>query len=325
MDAPGKLGAASKSIRGAFVFSIRYFPPCEALHGRVASYYVMEAAHGVQLDIHDFAIPVWPNLRFLLRGDIDVTVTDTIKFAAPPAQCALFGGTTVATHVHIKGALKIVGASFFPRGWREIFATPANAWANRAGQLGDVWGYEPAPTLLALANAKSDADTVSALDRLFLGRVIAGRPAKLPASTYTVERLLVDPAIISVEKISEQTGLSLRQIERISLAGYGHTPKQVIRKFRFLRTIATLAKTPDAAWRDMIDELYYDQSHFIRDFKQFTGLTPTDYQKNPPLIMRGFLQSLGSSIQLETIPARFEWEALQSATTRLASSRAVDA
>ncbi len=307
------------------MFSIRYFPPCEALRGRVASYYVMEAAPGVHLDIHDFAIPVWPNLRFLLSGDIDVALNGNINFAAPPVQCALFGGTTLATHVHIKGALKIVGAGFFPLGWREIFATPANVWANRAGPLSQVWGYEPTPTMLELANAKSDADTVNSLDRLFLGRVVAGRHAKLPASTYAVERLLVDPAITSVDRISEQTGLSLRQIERISLAGYGHTPKQVIRKFRFLRTMATLSKTPDASWRDMIDELYYDQSHFIRDFKQFTGLTPTEYQKNPPLIMRGFLQSLGSSIHLETIPAKFEWEALHSATTRLASSRAVDA
>jgi AraC-like DNA-binding protein len=70
--------------------------------------------------------------------------------------------------------------------------------------------------------------------------------------------------------------------------------------------VATLAKTPDAAWRDMIDVLYYDQSHFIRDFKQYTGITPTEYQKKPPMLVKGFLRSLGSAISLQTLPAHFE-------------------
>jgi AraC-like DNA-binding protein len=295
------------------MLSLRYFPPATELIGRVASFYIMESAPTAALDIHDFAIPVWPNMRFLLRGEIDVFLEDTQKYLAPPAQCAMFGSTTVATHVHMRGSLKVIGGSFFPRGWRELFGVPASDWANKAGFLKDIWGYEPTGTLRELSLATKDEDVISILNQLFLDRLAASKKHRTAESTVLVEQLLVDPAITSVDQLAEKTGLSLRQIERIAMNGYGHPPKQVIRKFRFLRTMATLAKTPNAAWRDMIDELYYDQSHFIRDFKQFTGLTPTEYQKKPPLIMQGFIHSLGSSIHLQTLPAMFEFGADQKA------------
>jgi AraC-like DNA-binding protein len=289
------------------MLSIRYFPPAAELIGRVASFYIMEANPETAVDIEDFAIPVWPNMRFLLRGEIDVQLESTHAYKSPPAQCALFGSTTVATHVRMRGSLKVIGGSFFPRGWREIFCVPASDWANKAGLLKTIWGYEPTGTLRELSMATKDEDIVSILNQLLLDRLAATRKVRFPDNTNLVEALLVDPAITSVDQLAERTGLSLRQIERIAMAGYGHPPKQVIRKFRFLRTMATLAKTPDAAWRDIIDELYYDQSHFIRDFKQFTGLTPTKYQQKPPLIMQGFLHSLGSSIHLQTLPAMFEF------------------
>jgi AraC-like DNA-binding protein len=285
---------------------MRYLPPAAELSGRVASFYIMEAKPDTVLDLHDYAIPVWPNLRSLLRGEITVALEKTYTFTGPPATGWLFGSTTTATHVHMTGPFKVVGASFFPLGWREIFRVPASDWANRAGALADVWGYDPAATWAALDAAMSDAEIVSILNKLFIGRVVTAKAHRAPENTAAVEHLLVHPATTTVDAIADKTGLSLRQIERISLNSYGHSPKQVIRKFRFLRTIAELSKTPNAAWRTMIDELYYDQSHFIRDFKEFTGMTPTEYQKNPPTIMRGFMHSLGTTIALQTLPATFE-------------------
>lgn len=307
------------------MLSMRYLRPAAELSGRVAAYYVMESAPGAVLDIHDYAIPVWPNLRFLLRGNIDVQLAEKVAFRAPPALAALFGGTTSVTHVHITGAFKIVGASFFPLGWREIFCVPANSWANTAGPVSRAWGYEPTQTLGALQAASQDDDIARALDTLFKDRLTSSKAPRAPQTTLDVERLLVDPTVTSVDMIAALTGLSLRQIERISLAGYGHAPKQVIRKFRFLRTMSALARTPDGAWRDMIDELYYDQSHFIRDFKKFTGITPTQYQKRPPLIMSGFIQSLGTSVSLQTLPAAMEIDALRPPERPAKSARRLDA
>jgi AraC-like DNA-binding protein len=289
---------------------MRYMPPCAALSGLVTSYYVMEAPAGVTLDDDDYLIPEWPNLRCLVRGGVTMTLGETKTYAAPPATAVLFGSTTMATKVHLQGQIKVIGVGLFPRGWRELIGVPAQDWSNRMDHVCEAWGHDPATVWAALATARTDSDIVRLLDQLLMQTLRHTNAPLQSAAAEMVENLLVDPDIASVENIAERTGLSLRQIERISLRSYGHAPKQVIRKFRFLRTIATLARTPDAAWKDMIDLLYYDQSHFIRDFKKFTSLTPTAYQKKPPLLMKGYLRSLGTAISLQTLPGHFELEPL---------------
>jgi AraC-like DNA-binding protein len=286
---------------------MRYMPPCAELKGRITSYYVMEASSAAPLDLHDFLIPEWPNLRCLIGGQAILTLKEKRTYPAPAA--VLFGTTDMAMKVSLSGPFKLVGTGFFPRGWRDLVGAPADSWLNRMDGIEEAWGHSPTTVWAALGSATTDADIARLLDQLFLQRLRGLATAKIPPSIEVVEHLLVDPDVSSVEMIVERTGLSLRQIERISRRSYGQSPKQVIRKFRFLRTVATLAKTPDAAWRDMIDVLYYDQSHFIRDFKQFTGMTPTEYQKKPPLLVKGFLRSLGTAISLQTIAAHFELNA----------------
>ncbi len=300
---------------------MRYMPPCAELSGRVTSYYVMEAPAGTSLDLHDFLIPEWPNLRCLLQGTATLTLHGTHRFSAPSPAAVLFGSTNKAIRVHLEGQFKLVGVGLFPRGWRDLISVPASDWTNRMDGLEKAWGHDPTTVWAALAVADSDATVARLLDQMLLQRLRALHPARAPASVDLVEQLLVDPDLTSVETIAERTGLSLRQIERISMRSYGMSPKQVIRKFRFLRTVSTLAKSPDASWRDMIDVLYYDQSHFIRDFKQFTGLTPTEYQKKPPFLMKGYMRSLGSSISLQTLPGTFEVEPPPSSATPFGQQR----
>jgi AraC-like DNA-binding protein len=291
---------------------MRYMRPCAELYGRVTSYYVMEAPAGVSLDAHDYLIPEWPNLRCLLQGQATMTLDDTKTFVAPPATGVLFGSTTKAMKVHLTGPFKVIGLGLFPRGWRDLIGVPAQDWSDRMDYVREAWGHDPTTVWAALAAARTDDDIVRLLDQLLMQTLRHTQSPKLSPASEMVEHLLVDPDTGSVESIAERTGLSLRQIERIAMRSYGHAPKQVIRKFRFLRTIGTLAKTPDAAWKDMIDLLYYDQSHFIRDFKKFTGMTPTAYQKNPPQLVKGYLRSLGSAISLQTLPGNFQLEPAQS-------------
>jgi AraC-like DNA-binding protein len=266
----------------------------------------MESVPSMPLDLQDSLIPEWPNLRCLLQGRATLTLDETRCYTAPAPAAVLFGSTTRAMKAHLQGPFKLVGAGMFPRGWRELIGVPADAWTNRMDGVAHVWGHDPTTVWSALAAAETDADIARLLDQLLLQRLrVSGNGKTLP-SVEQVEHLLVDPDLSSVEAIADRTGMSLRQIERISLRSYGLTPKQVIRKFRFLRTVSTLARSPGGAWKDMIDVLYYDQSHFIRDFKQFTGITPTEYQKNPPLLIKGYLRSLGSAISLQTLPSTFE-------------------
>jgi AraC-like DNA-binding protein len=80
----------------------------------------------------------------------------------------------------------------------------------------------------------------------------------------------LSPDIIDLEKT---TGLSRRQIEKMTKQIYGASPKLLQRKYRALRTANAIANG-NGDWQDFIDDAYYDQSHCIRELKEFVGITP---------------------------------------------------
>jgi hypothetical protein len=74
------------------------------------------------------------------------------------------------------------------------------------------------------------------------------------------------------------SGLSPRQFRRRCLEETGLAPKTLDRVLRFRRALRTLRTAPDLGWAEIAAECgYYDQSHLIRDFREFAGATPAEW------------------------------------------------
>lgn len=70
-------------------------------------------------------------------------------------------------------------------------------------------------------------------------------------------------------------GMSLRQLERKFEQLVGLSPKQLARIIRFQSVFRSAGCTPAPAWAEVaLDCGYYDQAHFIREFKQLSGQSP---------------------------------------------------
>jgi AraC-like DNA-binding protein len=85
---------------------------------------------------------------------------------------------------------------------------------------------------------------------------------------------------IRIDELSRQAGLSPRQLRRVFLAETGLTPKYLCRVLRFRRAVqqmSSLLPQPDFAAL-ALDMGYYDQAHFINEFRQFSGHTPAAWQ-----------------------------------------------
>lgn len=93
-----------------------------------------------------------------------------------------------------------------------------------------------------------------------------------------VHELLNLEGVLDINRISNQYSLSLRQFERKFKKMTGFAPKHFHRISRFEKATNTCLqnnlKMTDIAYHFG----YYDQAHFIKDFKQFSGLTPLTYQ-----------------------------------------------
>jgi AraC-like DNA-binding protein len=122
-----------------------------------------------------------------------------------------------------------------------------------------------------------------------------GEASDTPTRVAVVERLLTelpyedDPLVTraatlltnahdeaSVSAIARALGVSERQLERRFLARVGVTPKRFATLRRFERAVARATTAPSLT-AAALDAGYYDQSHFIRDFRRFAGSSPREH------------------------------------------------
>jgi methylphosphotriester-DNA--protein-cysteine methyltransferase len=87
--------------------------------------------------------------------------------------------------------------------------------------------------------------------------------------------------------------LSQRQLERMTKRYYGMPPKKLARKYRAVRAAHLLAKG-DSLDDTALGLAFYDQSHLIREIKQFTGLTPTELKSGSSILTTATMQGRGS-------------------------------
>ncbi len=118
--------------------------------------------------------------------------------------------------------------------------------------------------------ARTAADRVAVVEDFlvqlpFTGDPLVAHALKLLASSSTRP--------IHIAEVSRLLGLSERQLERRFLQRVGVTPKRFATLRRFERAIAS-ARTAPSLTAVALDAGYYDQSHFVREFRRFTGVSP---------------------------------------------------
>ena len=114
-----------------------------------------------------------------------------------------------------------------------------------------------------------------------------------------------------VAALQEHLGVSVKALERLCRRYFGFTPKLLLRRQRFLRSLAHYMLDPSLSWVRALDGQYHDQAQFVREFRAFMGLTPTAYARLPHPILEPIMrqrmadQGAGAPLDLPTI-ARYQ-------------------
>lgn len=184
--------------------------------------------------------------------------------------------TPFTVHTGAQGAL--MGIHFKPGGAFPFFAEPASRFRDARIDLGDVWGRAFSAELRErLGEQRSPIDRFAILERALLSRMV--RPlANHPAVAYALDALSRTPGLTRIAAVRERTGLSARRFIELFEREVGLTPKLFARVGRLQDLVRRL---DDPAGVDWVDRAlvagFFDQSHLIRDFREFVGLTPTAY------------------------------------------------
>jgi AraC-like DNA-binding protein len=99
-----------------------------------------------------------------------------------------------------------------------------------------------------------------------------------PFISYAVDQIMHRPAEITMEHLARKVGYSGKHLIRIFRDHVGLPPKAFLRIMRFQKTVLEIENHKQPDWTSVAHESgYYDQAHFISDFRHFSGFTPRQY------------------------------------------------
>ena len=260
--------------------------PDADLTGHVARLFVTIIDQPEGHTTSDFLLNETPFIRVLPRGhwEAEVAPGEWRHFTG----AVLFGAQARPQRVRCTGPMAVAGVAIRPGGWFGLFDVASHALADRVVALGDV-----APRLAeAMATACAKVDSIDA--------TFAAMEAGLRAHLATRHWPAPHPAMAAFEQIARNDplrrvadiagGLQMNSIRfsRTVRRHFGHPPKTVMRRARFLDVAAVMRGLAVPSADELAGLRFYDQSHLNREFRLFTGMTPARFDKAvTPLLTPG--------------------------------------
>jgi len=259
--------------------TVNFYLPAPGLRHAISTYYVLRI--GGSEEVEDIIHPEWANVRLILSGRWRVQLMERSIESVPAA--AISG--TLERGVVVRGTPGVVvGVGILPEGWVRLTGQSADGFADRWRPLTDAFG-DSANDLVPAPGAVADGDELFAtLDQYFTDRLAQG--ATVSPVVRKAHAALISPDTRSVEIWAAALSLSTRQLNRLCLQYFGLLPKRLLRRQRFLRTLAAMRDVEPGAWSGVIDANYVDQPHFIREFHYYLGMSPSAYFARPQPFMR---------------------------------------
>jgi AraC-like DNA-binding protein len=189
-------------------------------------------------------------------------------------RCFVFGQLTQPLDIEPTGRTGIFAVRFNPDGFTPFATIPLNMMENRAVALTELFGNAGVQLEEDILSAKTTDDRVKIIELFLTGRVgSAGLIDRIIQSAITT--MVTLNGQLSVSDISKEMDINRRQLERRFAAVIGLSPKQLSKIIRLQATIKMLMNDEPGSLTSIAYEgNYYDQAHFIKDFKEFTGVSP---------------------------------------------------
>ncbi len=251
------------------MISLIYEAPNVLLSGLISSFYRFEyegEAIG-ELERADRA-----QFRFYLRGDNEYRFASGHIDSGYPVT--IVGPTSGPCTTYSSGNVTVFGWGITPAGWAALMGSRAARWADRALDARMIFGETIMELHTALRGCPSFAEQVE-MAQTAAAEIYKKAETAPYEFTAKVDDWLSSSADPAISDLVTATGLSIRQLERTTRRFYGLPPKKLARKYRALRTAHILASGGELSASEMAFA-FYDQSHLIREVKQFTGLTPSE-------------------------------------------------
>jgi methylphosphotriester-DNA--protein-cysteine methyltransferase len=275
---------------------MRIVQPSAALRGYISSIYVFDIDAPQPVD--DLSVPEWGNIRLIHAGGYDAVTSgaDPERFDYAMLQ----GPNCKAVRFRVQHC-RMVGIGMLPAGFAQLWDMNVAAFAESAAPLTSLMGSRAAELIDLMVTASDVDQQIAIVDAHLTALIQSARLNPAIGDINRVQALLNDPAIFEAEQLAEAARMNPVALTRFCKRRFGFPPKLLLRRQRFLRMLEAMHGRPYAEWPDFLDPHYTDQSHMIRDFRYFMGMSPTHYLALPRMVQQASAmhrsQVLGTVLQ----------------------------
>ncbi|MEO1655472.1 MAG: helix-turn-helix domain-containing protein, partial [Bacteroidota bacterium] len=170
----------------------------------------------------------------------------------------------------------IFGIYLYPSALPLLFGQPSRAFCDQMIDLESLLGSYAPELEEQIMTAKSSSQRINLIEAFFL-RKLRHYQARASVVPQILPILLEQAPGYKIKELAQKCGLSERQLERQFAYAGGFSPRKFLRLARFQACTQAYGRLKINLTQLALDRGYYDQSHFIQDFRQFSGLKPRDF------------------------------------------------
>ena len=218
-------------------------------------------------------------MAFILGDDIKRYTSEDDFIIHPRAM--VLGQTIEPFYIEPIGYVNTFAIRFYPYGFANFVAMPLKDLANKETPIEQLFGVKTAKELeLKIIEATNSNERIEIIETFLLDMLNEKSTINNIVKT-TIDALLATNGSASISTILKEDLSKRRQLERNFIKQIGVSPKQLGKVIRLQTALKMLLNKKTENLTDIAYESeYFDQAHFIKDFKEFTGINPKDFLDN---------------------------------------------
>lgn len=249
------------------------FLPADALRPYIKGYTVITTNQDLKDEIFypsgfvDFAVNI--------SNGSAITIINGRAIAMPKVE--VLGQLTVPTRLTVTKGTSVLIARIYPFANALFFPNPISEFTNDSVDLYGVLSGNANELYDRVMDSHSIEQKVKALDNFFIQQLHRnGRQLEKTALIAKLCEGILATSAFDIRGLADSFGLSERYIQRLFENVVGLSPRVFFNTQRFNRSLELIRSSNLDLTSIAYDCGYYDQAHFIKEFRKFTGITPSE-------------------------------------------------